>query len=226
MINKEMKSAIEHYSNLAYELMSGIPRDERGNPLTLEGAIRAVMLKNPDSTRYRDSALETIYCVLGSAIDWIDGRLGDSTPNNYMNMPPEAGGQGIWSRCFGMDESMGEMFGKNKKVRKKVEGIVLESLYSELRQAFKTIELIDKRCQQYGGFEKGVYPISWYGCNLCAPSGAQKDFFNGAIETATIITNLDIPIGTEAWMVHQRTKTYASQILEVLHKTNENQTKT
>ncbi len=216
MINKEMKSKIDHYSDLAYKLMSDIPRDDHGNPLTLEGAIRAVMLKNPDSNRYRDSALETIYCVLGSAIDWIDGRLGDCMPNNYMNMPPEAGGQGIWSRGFGMDESMDEMFGKNDKGRKAVEDIILESLYSELREAFKTIDLIEERCQQYGGFKKGVYPISWYGCNLCAPADAQKDFFDGAIETAALIVGLDIPRGTEAWMVHQRTKTYAAEILEVL----------
>jgi hypothetical protein len=218
MISEEMKSKIEHYSNLAYELMSAIPRDKRGNPLTLEGAIKSVMLKNPDSKRYRDSALETLYCVLGSSIDWIDGRLGDSSSNNYMNMPPEAGGQGIWSRCFGMDESMDEMFGKNDKGRKLVEGIVLEKMYEELRGAFKTIDSIEKRCQQYGGVKNGVYPISWYGCNLCAPANAQQDFFDGAIETATMITKLNIPIGTKQWMVHQRTKTYASQILEVLHK--------
>lgn len=203
----------------AYDLMKAIKRDGDGNPLTLEGVIRSVILKNPDSIQYRDDALGLIYCVLGSGIRWINGRLGDCTPNNYMNMPPDVGGQGCWSRDFGMSETFSSMFNsKDKgmvKIAEDIEKSLREDHERELEKAIKTVDEVDVRCQLYRPTESW-YPVSWFRCNLAAPHDAQKDFLLGAIETATLICKMNPQPGTERWVVHQQTKQFAEEILVVL----------
>lgn len=202
----------ETYAGRAFSLMKAIKRDKDGNPKTLEGAIRAVILKSPGTIRYRDDALGIIYCCLGTGIDWnAKGRLGDAMPNNYMNMPPAAGGQGCWSRDFGLDESLKQM-GIFADLRKEAR----ERHARELVTVFETIDDIDQRCQSYREGCPSWYPISWYGCHLCVPEKAQEDFRNGAIETAKLIIETKHPMGTEAWITHQRTKGYAEDILKLL----------
>ncbi len=204
----------------AYKLMEEIERDEGGFPLTLEGAIRHVMLKSPDSFQYRDDALGILYCTLGSGIDWRDGRLQDRQPNNYLNLPPDRGEGRVWSSDHGTGESLDRMLGTNTEESRQLHKEVREHIQSgrdeQVARAVSTIQDIDERVQAYRG--ASWYPISWYGCNLCAPADAQPDFLDGAIETATLIIQHNPKPGTKSWMTHQRTKKYAEEILSVLMK--------
>lgn len=101
-----MSAKAQKAAQQARELMLAIERDDKGNPVTLEGAVRSVMLKSPDFTPYRDDALNVLYCVLGARIEWSNsGRLYDVSPNNYMNLPPDTY-FGIWSE-HGRKESLG-----------------------------------------------------------------------------------------------------------------------
>ncbi len=216
-----MNKLMQETAQKAYNLMKKIPRDDKGNPLTLENTIRAIILKNPLLVQYREDALEILYCRLGAGIEWINGRLGDNLKNNYINMPPEAGGQGCWSRNFGMDDSIKQIFGENKEFKDK---FIKEQ---KLRQKntntiiINTINNIDERCQQFNREKaKRWYPISWYSCNLCAPYDAQEDFKNGAIETIHWILNTEYPFGTQLWVEQQRTKQYAQEILDALIMAN------
>jgi hypothetical protein len=208
---KQKKVTKKEYAQKAYDLMKAIPRDKSSNPLTLEGAIRSVILKSPDMAQYRDDALGILYCTLGGGISWIDGRLGDNTPNNYMNMPPDVGGQGCWSRDFGMDDAFDFM-----ELLPDVRGFIKKRADSELKRAIITIMEIDIRCQEYRKDSTDFYPVSWYHCNLSAPPNAQEDFLLGALETATLICNRKPPLGTEKWITHHRTLSYAQEILKIL----------
>jgi len=208
---------INEYAQKAYDLMQAIPRDDKNNPLTLEGVIRSVLLKSPDTFGYRDDALGLIYCCLGTGISWIDGRLGDHQPNNYINMPPEAGGQGVWATDFGFDESF-KIMSLGAAWREEMQDSLRNKHQERLLKAYRTIDNIDFRCQEYNPNEQSWYPISWYACNLCAPRRAQEDFLDGAIETATLIVNTFPAPGTKQWIVHQRTKGRAADILEILMK--------
>ena len=199
-------------SQYAYDQMKKIKRDKNGCPATLEGAIKHMILKNSDMFQYRDDALNTLYCVLGTGISWNDKRLVDRTPNNYLNLPPDYNGQGIWSRDFGMAESF-EFMSLGKVFRTEI----LDRQISELRDAIITIQDIDERVQTYRNeHTRTWYPISWYACNLCVPKTAQKDFRDGAIEVITLILNSKPQVGTQQWLDHQRTKAYAEEILIAL----------
>ena len=221
MIDPEKK---QKYAQKSYDLMKEIPRDDQGNPLTLEGAIRSIILKDPSN--YRDDALGTMYCVLGAGIDWSeDGRLGDRSRNNYMNMPPGVGGQGCWSHGHGMEESLDRMFKDSPEMATYMRERMNLQYEKTLAHAYDTIDNIDARCQQYRPNRKSWYPISWYACNLCCPSNAQQDFFEGAIETANLIIATEPDMGTKHWIDHQRTKRYAEEILEALMLSNEDRKK-
>jgi len=206
--------AVKEAARLAYKLMGEIPRGKQGEPLTLEGAIKSFILKNPETFQYRDEALGGLYCILGSGIDWNkEGRLADSCPNNYMNMPPEAGGQGCWSDDFGMSDSLKQMGLFNSDI----ENTLREDHKQRQLVAIKTVHYIDKRCQEYSDKrQKRFYPFSWYACNLCAPKNVQEDFFHGAIETAKLVLNQKFDIGTQEWICMQRTQRYAKEILMAL----------
>ena len=206
----------EQACKLAYEGMAAIPRDEHGNPLTLDGVIRAVILKNPNFAKYRDHALGVIYTVLGGCIGWHDGRLGDRTPNNYMNMPPGVGYQGCWSTDHGMSESLEELFENRPAERKEWEDRWQTEENARQQEIIRTIVDIDNRVQQYSPKPTSWYPILWYACNLCAPKDAQQDFFDGAIETCTLIVEAKPALCTQEWRTHLRTKKYAEEILSAL----------
>lgn len=208
---------MDEYAKKAYALMQEIPRDERGNPLTLEGAIRAIILKNPTMSPYRDDALEAMYCLLGSGIGWIEGRLGDTSPNNYMNMPPDAGGQGCWSYDFGISESIIKIFGENSEAMKRFEQCQLEQNIEECQIIMDCIDNIDKRCRTCKPQGKrSWYPISWYACHICAPKDAQEDFKFGALETIHLILETEGEYGTKDWLQLQETKRYAQEMLDAL----------
>jgi hypothetical protein len=201
----------------AYDLMLAIERDERGNPFTLEDTIRSVILKDPGFSSHRNQALEVLYTLLGSGIGWCDGRLGDDVPNNYINMPPRPGWQGAWSESYGRTDSLDVMTAGTRPAWR----VELEKQWDRENQertakAIATIESIDQRCQQYSPKPWSWYPISWYGCNLCAPADAQEDFLDGAIETASLILETEHEVGTRHWRDHFRTKRHAEEILSAL----------
>ena len=215
-----MKTIWTDAADKAFRLMAEIERDAKGNPVTLDGCIRALILKNPDTIQWRDQALDLLYCTLGTGIKWNRyGRLGDAMPNNYMNMPPKAGGQGIWSRDFGKSDTLAKMInGLTVKQRTQIERAAaeIEKDYQEdLTLATKTIEDIDRRCQTCKG-EINWYPLYWYECNLCVPAKAQNDFMEGALETVCLILDTQIPERTQEWIRLQHNKRYAGQMLKLL----------
>jgi hypothetical protein len=217
MTKEELTIEMDEYAKKAYALMEEIPRDKCGNPLTLEGAIRAIILKNPTMASYRDDALETLYCLLGSGIRWLHGRLGDSSPNNYMNMPPSAGGQGCWSHDFGVSESLIKIFGDNIDSMKSFEQVMLEGNIADFQKIKGCIDDIDYRCKTSKPRERrSWYPISWYACHICAPKDAQEDFKNGALETIHLILDTEGEYGTKDWLRLQETKKYAQEMLDAL----------
>lgn len=207
------KRMIQKAAKRAYDLMAAIERDGDGNPTTLEGAIRAVILKSPNMHQYRDDALDTIYCVLGSGIDWNEhGRLGDHMPNNYMNMPPDVGGQGIWSEEFGFDDTFKGLGKWANKIRKEIK----QENNKRMEGAIRTIEEIDIRVKRYRRNRKKWYPISWYASHIVCPENVQLDFLDGAIETARLIIDTRVDIGTEEYWRHQCSVKYATQMLKLL----------
>lgn len=221
MNKEELKNKMDEYAKKAYSLMVQIKRDKRGNPLTLEDTIRAIILKSPSGHSYRDDALETLYCCLGSGINWIDGRLGDSCPNNYMKMPPDAGGQGCWSYDFGLSDSLTEIFGDDNEAMKRFEQSILEKDIKKCQNIVDCINNIDERCKTCNPKQKlNWYPISWYACHICAPKDAQEDFKNGAIETIHLILETEGEYGTQDWVQLQKTKKYAQEMLDAIKMAN------
>jgi len=205
------------YADKAYEAMKAIKRDEKGNPFTLDDTIRSMILKHPDIFQYRDDSLNTLYCVLGTGIEWIDGRLGDKSPNNYINLPPSADDYGCWSNKFGMDDSLKQMCGDDTELYKKVKDVLDKKDVMEKIKIYETIDNIDERVKTYRSPHcKDWYPISWYACRLCAPLDAQEDFLIGAMETANLIINSKIEPGHERWVQHQSNKKHAEEVLTVL----------
>lgn len=202
------------YAQFAWDEMEKIERID-GCPATLEGAIRHVMLKNPLMVRWRTGALDLLYCILGTGIDWHEGRLHDNNSNNYLNMPAGVGGQGCWSRDFGMTEAFGSM-----GVLPDMQKMVRERHARDFAKIMEVLDNVDSRCQEYDPSPRW-YPISWYGCRLCAPEGAQQDFRDGALETLKLILSQEPQRGTKQWLEHQRTKAYAEEILIVLEAADE-----
>ena len=197
----------------AYDQMKTIPRNKTGNPLTFEGTVRAMILKNPDMIQWRDDALNMMFCTLGSGMGWDEqGRLGDMAPNNYVNMPPAAGGQGIWADDYGMEDTFSIM-----KPDKETIARIRKFHDQRMEAAIQTVEDIDNRCTTYKLKRSGWYPISWYSPNLAAPDNAQDDFLKGAIETATLMSTLEFDVFEDRyWVNSMQTKEVAKDILEIL----------
>lgn len=196
----------------AYDMMLKIPRDKEKNPLSLDGAIRSMILKCPDYVQWRDDALNIMYCVLGTGISWNeDGRLADRQPNNYMNPPPAAGGQGVWSNDFGLDDTFGDM-----KLPQDIQDSIKRKNEQEVRNAIQVVNEIETRCREYRPARQRWYPISWYSCHLCAPINAQEDFFLGAVETASLIAGFEPKFEDNYWFESVRTQNYAKEILSLL----------
>jgi hypothetical protein len=223
LMKKDIKELYAEFAQKAYDLMKEIPRDENENPLTFEGTIRSIMLKGPAMHPYRDDALNTMFCVLGAGIRWSeDGRIVDSGHNNYINMPPAAGGQGCWSRDFGIDETFSNIFGDDEERKKKFEASYMKDREEDAKKVITTILEIDKRCQTYSPKQRVYwYPISWYSANICAPKNAQEDYLVGALETLHLIIDHEPPRGTQKWVEHQRTKKYAEEMLRALKEAHD-----
>lgn len=221
MANSKSQKAAQH----ARKLLLEIKRDKEGNPLTLEGCIRSMILKSPDSIKYRDDALNIMYCVLGAGIDWKDGRLTDYSSNNYMNLPPDTY-YGIWSRDFGKTESLTKMVGcLPKVVRSRIEKDFKNREEKQLNDAILTVEEINERCKTYRPNRGKWYPISWYGCNLCAPVNAQDDFLDGAVEIASLISLSEVDFYCSHIEQQYNTIQFAKSVLEILKIRIENREK-
>ena len=215
-----MKEA-QQVAAIARELMLAIERDEHGSPITLEGAIRAVILKSPDMIAYRDEALNTLYCVLGAGIEWDrkTGRLTDNCPNNYMNIPPDTY-YGPWSD-HGREESWADLLSGLSDESAISFGESLEaSERRDLDKAIATIENIDERCATYRTKKMSWYPLSWYANRLCVPENAQLDWLDGAIETSSLIASLEpslvFPVGGVSYSSQLQTQRLAMKILPIL----------
>ncbi len=207
------KRKIKLVAQKAYDLMKAIPRNKNGNPKTLEGVIRSIILKSPDSFQYRDDALNVIYCTLGTGIEWDEqGRLGDNTPNNYINMPPDAGGQGIWSQDFGQND----VFKSLGKWANDIKQEIIADNNTRMIKAIQVVDEIDIRVNRYRKNRQSWYPISWYSCNLCCPENVQIDFLDGAIETVTLILDTEPDFHTEKWLRHKKIKKVAEHMKMLL----------
>lgn len=207
------KREIKQAAQKAYDLMKAIPRNKNGNPKTLEGVIRSIILKSPDSFQYRDDALDVIYCTLGTGTGWDkQGRLGDITPNNYINMPPDVGGQGIWSQDFGQDD----VFKSLGKWADDIKQKIIADQDARITKAIQVVNEIDIRINRYRKNRQSWYPISWYSCHLCCPENVQTDFLDGALETITLILDTEPDFHTERWLRHEKTKRIAEHMKMLL----------
>ena len=216
-MNKELQKRKNKAAEKAYRLMLEIPRGKYNNPLTMEGCIRNLILKCSDWCPYRESALNLLYCVLGTGIEWDKGRLCDNNPNGYLDTPPAAGGQGVWARDFGMDDSVEILLkGLPKDVAEKLRDENLDWERKILERAIETVEDVDNRCKNYRPGPQSWYPISWYACRLCVPEDAQLDFLEGAVETTELILMNDLPPNTQKWIDDLRNKAYAARIMPFL----------
>lgn len=207
------KQEIKQAAQKAYDLMKAIPRNKNGNPKTLEGVIRSVILKSPDCLQYRDDALNLIYCTLGTGIDWDEqDRLGDITLNNYINMPPNTGGQGVWSQDFGQND----VFKSLGKWADDIKQKIIADDNTRMTKAIQVVDEIDIRVNRYRKNRQSWYPISWYSCHLCCPKNVQTDFLDGAIETITLILDTEPDFHTEQWLRHEKTKRIAEHMKMLL----------
>ncbi len=203
----------------ARELMLAIERDEHGNPLTLEGAIRSMILKSPNYCQHRDDALDTLFCVLGAGLDWEAGRIVDTHPNNYMNMPPDTH-YGPWS-TMGETEARADLL---SGLSEETATLLREQFESDdlkiWQGTVETIENIDERCATYREGKRYWYPIGWYASRLCAPENALPDWLDGAIETASLIAALEPPLvvaaGCIKYATRLETRRFAKRILPAL----------
>lgn len=220
---KTKLSKAQEAAHKAREMMLKIERDKNGNPMTLEGVIRSMILKSPDWCKYRDDALNLIYCVLGTGMDWNkQGRIGDHSPNSYMNMPPDTL-YGPWCDGFGRADSLKDMTsGLPKDLKKKIIDRAIKDDNRKLDESIVVVNEIDERCETYRPNRTSWYPISWYACNLCVPVNAQTDFFHGAIETASLIASSDFEPPLNRIENHYRTVEFAKAILPILKMRVEN----
>ena len=209
---------VEKWRKRSRDLMIEIPREGNGRPLTLEGAVRALILKHPDMMRYRDQALDMLYCVLGAGIGWDeDGRVSDNLPNNWMSIPPDSS-CGVWADGFGRDESLEDLLsGLSTESQKLMRNDVEERHTRLITAAISTVEEIDTRCITYSPKPVHWYPMSWYACRLCAPDNAQRDFLEGALETTALIVNTPPDYLSRNYYEHERrTQQFAKEILPIL----------
>lgn len=210
MLNKQ---EIKQAAQKAYDLMKAIPRNKDGNPRTLENVIRSIMLKSPDSFQYRDDALNLIYCTLGTGIEWNkQGRLVDAMPNNYINIPPDVDGCGIWSQDFGLNDTFKSLGKWADDIKQKI----ITEHDARIVKAIQTIDEIDIRVNRYRKNRQSWYPISWYSCHLCCPENVQADFLDGALETIVLILDTEPDFNTEQWLKHEKTKRVAEHMKMLL----------
>lgn len=209
---------VEKWRKKSRDLMLDIPREKNGCPLTLEGAVRSLILKHPDMMRYRDQALDMLYCVLGSGLGWDNnGRVSDNQPNNWMSIPPDSS-CGVWADGFGKDESLEDLVsGLSTGAERRIRSDVEERHTRLITAAISTVEEIDVRCITYSPKPMRWYPMSWYACRLCAPDNAQRDFLEGALETAALIANTPPNyLSTDYYSYDRHTHQFAKEILPIL----------
>ena len=214
----EQRKLVEKWLSKSRELMLAIPRNKNGSPLTLEGAVRSLILKHPDMIKYRDEALDMIYCVCGSGLGWDnDGRVSDNTPNNWMTVPPDSL-CGVWAHCFGHSESFDALLdGMPPDDEKRIRHAAEDDHRKLIASAISVVQDIDIRCVTYRPRPMKWYPMSWYICRLCAPKNAQDDFLKGALETATLMVNTPPDyMSHDYYSYHRRTLRFAKEILPIL----------
>lgn len=209
---------VEKWRKKSLKLMLEIPRDKNGSPLALEGAVRTLILKHPDMIKYRDEALDMIYCVCGSGLGWDnDGRVSDNTPNNWMSLPPDSS-CGIWADCFGHSDSFDDLLdGMPDEPATRIRNDAQARHTELIESAIAPVKDIDIRCITYRPGRMKWYPMSWYICRLCAPANAQDDFLKGALETAALMVNTPPDYMSTNYYDHERrTCEFAKEILPIL----------
>ena len=166
----------------ALELTAQIERGDDDCPLTLEGAIRHLILQNPTLCPHRGEALDLLYCTLGTGIKWgEDGRLVDEIDCNYLQIterPPWVSGETTF-------KEIGKLVDLDAEYLQKFERATQEANELELEQFSQLIDEIDERCQT-------IRETRWYPggslCNLAnVPENAQFDFREGSEEVRRLI---------------------------------------
>ena len=175
----ELEEKVEPFNKKAYELALEIPRDTDGNPLTLEGAIRHMILCHPNLVDSRSRALDLLYCVLGTGIDWNDdGRLVDMASDNYLQLT----NSDAFTLMYNISAQFTNMV--SKEIIYDMETRLFNRYCNEINQFGFRLEKIDEVCQR-------VVPIRWYPyaeiSNLeTIPHNVQSDFKAGAEEVHTL----------------------------------------
>ena len=215
--NRRFRQRAERAASKARRLLLEIERDENNNPTTLEGVVRSMILKSPDMIGWRDDALNVLYCVLGSGIEWDEhGRLADTSPNNYMNLPPDIH-YGPWSEDFGFKDSFASVIeGLPVELQDRMRDDQRMRMERDLKNSIAVVTNIDVCCQTYRPNRIQWYPISWYACHLCVPVNVQQDFLDGAIEIAALISNWRVPLDGKHYWSSFKTVEFCKAILPIL----------
>ena len=179
----------------ALTLAASIDRGEDGCPLTLEGAIRHLLLQHPNMCRYRSDALDLLYCVLGTGIHWdVNGRLTDIIPDNYLQLRTQPPWES--NRCFVGKFSVEYGF-SDKHSLEELNQQMLDKDSEQLDAFTQVVTHIDEWCQAVRPGKLSWYP-GWSICNLATvPINVQSDFQEGANETKRLITK---SATNEDWM--------------------------
>jgi len=167
--------------------------------MKLEEAIHKLIYHYPDSTLNRTHALQLLYVIIGTGLEWIDGEIQDSHEENYLNSPRK-------DPFHNFEDSMKahelpDNF--NKEAREIMEVIVRQSVDKHNKQVKDTLDNINQRCKEspiqvfypmnlYGG--KSLKELLYY-YKIFPPKDVKPDWLDGAIETCNLILQTDPSVG-------------------------------
>lgn len=168
--------------------------------MKLETAVRRLIQKHPIMHPYRANALETLYCLLGSGLDWgTDGTIVDC-PNNYLD-PKETDLQQAQRKikeykkslteCIRLDFVGDGISKKNKAFMVLMDREFLQNSirYQEdnLKTSRKVLKSWKTRAKNVTNTRNKVYPLSDLSNFTTMPDNVQDDWKQGGIEFAHIV---------------------------------------
>lgn len=185
MIAKELKQIKKKYDQAIAEAYRQLKEINFKEEEPLEAYIRIIMLKRPWLHPYRNYALNTLFCIIGTGIKWNGNTFGDPSPtkestqddylNSYLSLPPITANK--------HEDDLIIKKAQNNEVKNEIEA-------SWALEIIETINNIDKRCKEYNfdSWEWEWYPLSAYS-HIYAPKDVEKSLKKGIIETLNLISS-------------------------------------
>ena len=155
--------------------------------MTLEKAIRTLIWKHPDHIPNRAHALDLMFCVLGTGMEWRDGEIVDAIEDNYLNKKKSKPYHSVRSELRKMRKRLGRTWlnsWSHEYVREEV-----RAHNAKVREVHKHI---DEACRDTT--LACFCPLSGPGgCSHLeqVPDDVRPDWLGGVIETLVLIENTD-----------------------------------